>query len=192
MKKYLFLVLTTILFLSGCSFSFTPDQGMEKIPDEPNLVQKKARVVRVIDGDTLILAMGNQQKRVRLLLIDTPESVKPGVSVQPMAKEASDYLKESLTAQDVTYAYDLGNKQDKYGRELCYVFIEGTLVQKDLIERGYAIVRYAEAPNTTYLEELKNAEKIAKEQHFGVWGIDDYVQSKNGDESFNMKGETKK
>ncbi|WP_430755293.1 thermonuclease family protein, partial [Listeria monocytogenes] len=77
--------------------------------------------------------------------------------------------------QDVTYAYDLGNKQDKYGRELCYVFVEGTLVQKDLIERGYAIVRYAEAPNTTYLEELKNAEKIAKEQHFGVWGIDDYV-----------------
>ncbi|EAD0967011.1 thermonuclease [Listeria monocytogenes] len=175
MKKYLVLVLTTLLLLSGCSFSFTPNQGMVKIPDEPDLVQKKARVVRVIDGDTLILAMGNQQKRVRLLLIDTPESVKPGVSVQPVAKEASDYLKESLTDQDVTYAYDLGNKQDKYGRELCYVFVEGTLVQKDLIERGYAIVRYAEAPNTTYLEELKNAEKIAKEQHFGVWGIDDYV-----------------
>ncbi|EAD4735614.1 TPA_asm: thermonuclease [Listeria innocua] len=187
MKKYLVLVLTTLLLLSGCSFSFTPNQGMVKIPDEPDLVQKKARVVRVIDGDTLILAMGNQQKRVRLLLIDTPESVKPGVSVQPVAKEASDYLKESLTDQDVTYAYDLGNKQDKYGRELCYVFVEGTLVQKDLIERGYGIVRYAEAPNTTYLEELKNAEKIAKEQHFGVWGIDDYVQSKNGDEWFCCK-----
>ena len=77
----------------------------------------KATVERVVDGDTMKLKLDKTKEVVtlRLLLVDTPESVKKGVDPQPYSIEASNFAKNTLVAGDTVYIeYDEGDKTDKY------------------------------------------------------------------------------
>lgn len=90
--------------------------------------------------------------------------------------EASKRTKELLsTASEITFEYDSGNKIDRYGRVLGYIFVDGTLLQKTLVSEGLARVAYVKEPNTKYLLELEEAQEKAKNESLRIWSIPGYV-----------------
>ncbi|NSO28551.1 thermonuclease family protein, partial [Enterococcus faecalis] len=95
---------------------------------------------------------------------------------QPFGLEASKRTKELLsTASEITFEYDKGDKTDRYGRALGYIFVDGTLLQKTLVSEGLARVAYVKEPTTKYLAELEQAQEQAKNESLGIWSIPGYV-----------------
>ena len=76
-----------------------------------------ARVVRVVDGDTVVVRTGGRDERVRYIGVDTPESVKPGTPVQCFAKAASAANKRLVEGREVRLVLD-AETRDRYGRRL--------------------------------------------------------------------------
>ena len=100
-----------------------------------------AYVLRCIDGDTIFVAVNDEDRYVRFLGVDAPESVKPGVEVQDCAMEASDFTKQ-LLGKTVILTYS-DNKEDFFGRLLAYVWVlsdQGELIcwNLELIKQGYS------------------------------------------------------
>lgn len=79
------------------------------------------KVTRVVDGDTLVVQMEEEVIRVRLIGVDTPESVHPKLKLQFFGKEASEYTKQKLLNKTIYLTYDK-NKYDYYKRTLAYVW----------------------------------------------------------------------
>lgn len=139
----------------------------------------EATIVKVIDGDTVKIELPNgNEETVRLLLIDTPETVHPTKDVQPFGPEASQFAK-SLMPSGSTVEVELGiSERDKYGRLLAYFYVDGKMVNKLLLEKGLARVAYVYAPNTKYLDELEAIQKKAQQKTVGIWSIENYVTSR--------------
>lgn len=147
----------------------TTNKGLEKI---------EVTVDHVVDGDTVSVILPNSEKEsVRLLLIDTPESVHPNKPVQPFGKEASNFAKQKLQ-KGQTVVLEKGElERDKYGRLLGYIWIDDVNFNQLMIEKGYARVGYVYEPNTKYLDEFKKAEDDAEEKGINIWSIPGYVES---------------
>ncbi len=128
------------------------------------------QVIKVVDGDTIDVSLNGKTERLRLIGIDTPETVDPRKTVQCFGKEASDKAKEMLTGKKVTLEADpTQGDRDKYGRLLRYLFIEnGPHYNKWLVENGYAH-EYTYNTPYKYQKEFKKAEKIAREGSKGLW-----------------------
>ncbi|EEM92856.1 hypothetical protein bthur0013_57780 [Bacillus thuringiensis IBL 200] len=139
----------------------------------------KGKVLHIKDGDTIDVNAKGQKQTVRLLLLDTPESVSQKIPPQKMGKEASSFLRKQLEGKSVTLVYDRGQKEDKYGRKLAYVFCDGIHINEIMVKSGYGIIAYISRPNTTLLPEMLEAEKEAKEARAGVWNIKGFVDEKN-------------
>lgn len=123
-------------------------------------------VSRVVDGDTFETAQG---EKVRLIGVDTPETVKPGSPVEPYGKEASNFTKQHLTGKKVRMEYDVEAK-DRYGRTLAYVYLEdGTFYNELLLLEGYAQVLTI-PPNVKYADRFLAAQRKAREAGKGLWG----------------------
>ncbi|MBE7129469.1 thermonuclease family protein [Bacillus mycoides] len=135
----------------------------------------KGKVTHVKDGDTIDVKVNGEKQAVRLLLLDTPESVSQKIPPQKMGKEASSFLKKQLEGKSVTMVYDRGPKEDKYGRKLAYVFCEGIHINELMVKSGYGIIAYISKPSTTLLPQMLEAEKEAKVSKIGVWSIKGYV-----------------
>lgn len=82
------------------------------------------------------------------------------------------------SARKITFLYDQGEKIDRYGRTLGYIFVDGTLLQEILVREGLARVAYVKEPNTKYLMELEQAQEQAKKELLGIWSISGYVTNK--------------
>ncbi|WP_289890903.1 thermonuclease family protein [Virgibacillus pantothenticus] len=164
-------------------FIFTDTEELLKEITDSLFAQKlqanEVIVERVVDGDTLVIKNASgEEERVRLLLVDTPESVHPNKPVQLFAKEASSFAKEKLEGEKVKL--ELGNPEtDKYDRLLGYVWIDDVNFNQLLIEEGYARVAYIYEPNTKYLDEFQDAQVEAKEDKVKIWSINGYV-TENG------------
>lgn len=139
----------------------------------PPLPQNMYRVVKVVDGDTLAVLMDGGSVTLRLIGIDTPETVDPRKPVQCFGKAASDKAKELLTAQTVRLEFDASQGTlDKYGRTLAYVFLaDGTFFNQYMISAGYAHEYTFNLPYK-YQKEFKEAEKTAREEKKGLWADD--------------------
>lgn len=123
------------------------------------------RVNRVIDGDTFELSTG---KKVRLIGVDTPESVHPRKPVQYFGKEASDFTKSLIEGKDIKLEYDV-QKTDKYGRLLAYVYLDDSIfVNAELVKQGYAQVA-TYPPNVKYSEYFIQLQKEARDNNIGLW-----------------------
>ena len=133
-----------------------------------------ATVTNVVDGDTIDIKINGREERVRLLLVDTPETVHPDKPVQPFGPEASDYAKEMLSGKEVRFEYD-GPKRDHYDRLLGYVWVDGENFNLQLLEKGLARYAYEYDPPYVHAASMKNAETRAKQQEKGIWSIDGYV-----------------
>lgn len=119
------------------------------------------KVIFVYDGDTFGLQNG---KKVRLLGINTPEIGEPGADI------AKDYLGKLILGKKVRLERDSVNC-DEYGRLLRYVFVDNIFVNAELIEKGYAEVRFY-PPNVQYKGDFENLEKIACRGKRGLWAFE--------------------
>jgi micrococcal nuclease len=126
-----------------------------------------ARVLRVIDGDTVEVELDGDTEDVRYIGVDTPETVKPGTPVQCFGPEASARNHELVEDRRVRLRFD-HELRDDYGRLLAYVYAGGHLVNAELVQGGYA--RTLEfPPNTTLAERLAAVQGRAGEAGRGLW-----------------------
>ncbi len=123
------------------------------------------QVARVVDGDTIVIDGGEY---VRLIGMNTPETVSPKKPVECYGPEASERTKELLTGQTVRLERDV-DERDKYGRLLRYVYLNQEFVNLELVQEGYAKA-YPFPPNTKYRPLFTAAQKQAKAAHLGLWG----------------------
>lgn len=135
-------------------------------------------VVRVVDGDTIIVSIEGKGVRVRLIGLDTPESVDPRVPVECFGHEASDQMKRILTTQYVRVQEDPSQGRfDKYGRLLAYIYApldstqEGLLMNEYMIREGYGHEYTYNLPYK-YQATFRAAEREAREQKKGLWAAD--------------------
>ncbi|MDW3783687.1 thermonuclease family protein [Staphylococcus saprophyticus] len=127
-------------------------------------------LVSAVDGDTVKLNENGKENSYRLLLIDTPETKHPSKGVEPYGPEASERTKELVSSADkLTIEYDKGNKEDKYGRKLVYLYADGKMINDVLAREGLARVKYIYPPNTTHLNKLKESQAKAKEEKLNIW-----------------------
>lgn len=128
-----------------------------------------ARVVRVVDGDTIVVSVGGREDRVRYIGIDTPESVKPGTPVQCYAKRASKENARLIAGREVRLVAD-AEARDRYGRRLAYVYraADGLLVNVALARGGYA-KPLTIAPNVAHAGEIAAAARAARRAGRGLW-----------------------
>ena len=128
-------------------------------------------VVRVVDGDTIIVrGPGGRTEDVRLIGIDTPETVDPRRPVGCFGPQASAYAKHLLTGRRVVLRYDR-ETNDRYGRFLAYVWLErpAEFVNARLVELGYARA-YPFPPNTAHEALFSALERRAALRGRGLWG----------------------
>jgi micrococcal nuclease len=146
--KLLIFVLTLLLLLPSC----TPASNVTT-----------AKVIQVIDGDTIIIQGG---KHVRYIGIDTPE-IYP--EVEPFGVEAWQANRALVEGKEVRLEEDVSDR-DKYGRLLRYVYVSGIFVNAELIRQGLAYV-YPKScfPDTKYYGRLKEAEREAREERRGLY-----------------------
>ena len=119
----------------------------------------------MIDGDTLVLDGG---ERVRLIGVDTPETVHPSRPVEYFGEEASDFTRRMVESQQVYLEYEQGSPtRGRYDRTLDYVYLQdGTLLNEGLIEQGYghAYTRYPFS-----MDEFRKARREARAAGRGLW-----------------------
>jgi micrococcal nuclease len=130
-------------------------------------------VNRVVDGDTIELRDG---RKIRLLNIDTPETVKPNTPVMCYGKEAKARMVELVDKKTVWLTYDK-EKQDKYGRTLAFIYTERDSASNQKVEASanFLMIKSGLAravfypPNTTYKREFTSINQLAVDQKAGIW-----------------------
>jgi micrococcal nuclease len=129
----------------------------------------RASVLRVVDGDTVEVQVGGRKETVRLIGIDTPETVDPRSPVECFGAEASDRSKALLPeGTEVRLVADV-EPRDRYDRLLAYVYRDdGTFVNLALVEDGYASV-LTYPPNVAHVDEFTAAAARAREEGRGLW-----------------------
>lgn len=146
-----------------------PEGCLAKAPKPPSSVAK-AVVVRAVDGDTLEFSDG---ERVRLIGINTPESVDPRRSVEAYGKEAAAYTQQLTAGQEVFYVPGR-TPRDRYGRLLAWVWLpDGTFLNALLVRDGYAQV-YTFSDNPDHADLLLECQREAREASRGLWGLAEY------------------
>ena len=133
---------------------------------------ERVLVTRVYDGDTVVVGRGWRKTTVRLIGVDTPETVHPEKPVQFYGPEASAFTKRSLGGTWVGLEFDSpdrpGGPIDKYGRTLAYIITaDGKNFNLELVRLGYGRA-YTRFP-FKYQKEFKAAEQKARAQGLGVW-----------------------
>ncbi|MEN9649715.1 MAG: hypothetical protein RL094_682 [Candidatus Parcubacteria bacterium] len=128
-------------------------------------------VARVADGDTFSVQVGTTTETIRMIGVNTPETVDPRRPVECFGKEASAFTKSILMHTSVRLVADTTqSNRDKYGRLLRYVYLEdGRLFNQLLIEEGYAYEYTYDKPYL-YQQQFKDAQVTAKSAKKGLWG----------------------
>lgn len=124
-------------------------------------------VTRVIDGDTIEVDYRGSTADIRLIGIDTPETVHPSVSVECFGPAASRFTTASLTGETVRLEFDV-ERRDHYGRLLAYIWDDGELFNSTLVRRGFATVS-TYPPNVKYVERFTAAQDHAQGSKRGQW-----------------------
>jgi micrococcal nuclease len=176
-KQYhkLFLIILFLL-LTGCSKDYSTALHSintvmpERLPAQEPL-SETVFVDRVVDGDTIVVVVQNATKLyVRLIGVDTPESVSPKKGVECFGVNASDFLKSYLSYKTVVIRSDLSqDDKDRYGRLLRYVIYNDTNVNALLIGEGYGR-EYTYRVPYQFQQQFKLLEQHAREQSKGLWG----------------------
>ena len=126
-------------------------------------------VVRVIDGDTLIVSINNGDHTIRLLNVDTPETKDPNQPVECLGPQASKYLEETLPkGTHIRLEFDV-ERHDKYGRTLAGVFTsDGSLVNAEIAREGLGIpVQFGQ--NRKFLPPVQAAYEQARTAKTGLF-----------------------
>ena len=128
------------------------------------------KVVRVVDGDTIVVDYHGKHEKVRLLCVNTPESVHRDKKQNvPMGKVASGFTKERLTGKYVNLEFE-GPLRGRYGRLLSYVFIDGQNFNVELVKQGLSPYYTKYGLSQKYDQEFRKAEKHARKLKLNIWG----------------------
>ena len=151
-------------------------QGRSAIVGTPAQFEESAtqagelrKVVRVVDGDTIVVS---PNEKVRLIGVDTPETVHPKKAVECFGKDAKEFTRGAVEGKTIRLVLDEANKvrrhKDRYRRTLAYAILEdGTMLNRELIRQGYAYA-YSRFP-FRYLGEFRELERAARSQSIGLW-----------------------
>ena len=123
-------------------------------------------VAEVVDGDTIRLSDG---RVIRYIGIDTPETKHPQQGIECFGQAASQRNKELVVGKQVQLEKDT-SETDRYGRLLRYVWLEGHLVNEQLIAEGYAVA-ISYPPDIKYQEQLRKAEEESRQKNLGLWAV---------------------
>ena len=133
-------------------------------------------VDRVVDGDTVKVLLDGELVSVRLIGMNTPETVKPGSPVECLGPEASDFAEDLLSGQRVTLEFDKSQgRTDRYDRVLAYVWRELPggdlrLFNAEAIAGGYAFERQYGSRPYAWRDEFVKAQAAAESVDAGLWG----------------------
>lgn len=130
-------------------------------------VARVVEVVEVVDGDTIRVARDGRPDTVRLLGVDTPETVAPGRPVECFGPEAAAFTRRSLVGRTVRLEFDVETR-DPYGRLLAFVVVDGRRFNDELLRRGLATLLVI-PPNGRHGRALLDAEFEARRAHRGLW-----------------------
>jgi len=176
-----------VLLAFGIAVILIREWQMKQLKNQSPQISGTAKLVRVVDGDTIVVRMekGDEDKvnaegregglgqKIRIIGIDTPESVKPNTPVECFANEATAHISELLNAAgklkietDPTQ-----DTRDNYGRLLAHVFVDDMNIGQQLIADGYAY-EYTYREPYIYQSEYKAAEKFARANNLGLWSPD--------------------
>lgn len=127
-------------------------------------------VIKVIDGDTIAVLQNGAELKIRIIGINTPESVDPRRGVQCFGKEAATIAKEQLLNREVLLESDPSqDAQDKYGRLLRFVWIDdNTDFGAWMIENGYAYEYTYDTPHKNQ-EKYRTLQQTAAQEKKGLW-----------------------
>lgn len=183
-KKFLFFSTSCLVLTLVVISNFNQSAGVAKLVDEDGnintteysksattkLHKEPATLIKAIDGDTVKLMYKGKPMTFRLLLIDTPETKHPKKGVEKYGPEASAYTKKMVeNAKKIEVEFDKGQKTDKYGRGLAYIYADGKMVNQALVRQGLAKVAYVYKPNNTHEQLLRKSEAQAKKEHLNIW-----------------------
>lgn len=177
------------VFLCGCGTSLQPSSqtagsDVNQPQNHSNVTEPAtdnqgglipATVTRVVDGDTIEVDLNGAAEKVRLIGVDTPETVHPTLGQEPYGKEASDYTRQKLTGKTVELEMDV-QERDQYGRLLAYVWIDNELFNEVLVSSGYAQVA-TYPPNIKYVDRFTAAQKQARDSRLGLWTSEEEQKS---------------
>ncbi len=135
--------------------------------DEPP-ASATALVTRVVDGDTVEVALDGGEEDVRYIGVDTPETVKPDTPVQCFGPQASAFNHHLVEGRRVRLVFG-EERRDVYGRLLAYVYLDGRFVNAELLHRGLARTLTI-PPNDRFAEPFKRLEIAAARSGRGLWG----------------------
>lgn len=127
-----------------------------------------ALVTRVVDGDTVEARIDGEVEDVRLIGVDTPETVKPGEPVQCFGPQASRFTHRLLEGQSVRLVVG-AEQRDPYDRLLAYAYLDGSFVNATLVRRGLARTLTI-PPNDRFAPRLRSLEMDAARAGRGLWG----------------------
>jgi micrococcal nuclease len=172
-------VIVLLLLLQVCAAPAWAAQPVGEPTSRELAKGSSARVVEVIDGDTVVLDDG---KEVRLVGIQAPKLPfnRPNFKEWPLAREAKEELEKLVLNQRVTLSYG-GERTDRHGRTLAHLHTDdGTWAQGEMLNRGLARV-YTFADNRAAASDLLAREAAAREAKRGIWALDYYrVQDADG------------
>ena len=181
MRRAVASLILLIVLLTGVSFAPPMQRESSTVPSASSVAIDPTAwypVMKVVDGDTISVSIDNERHNVRMIGIDTPETVDPRVAVECFGEEAAERAAQILSGTSVRLEVDSSQGLfDTYGRILAYVFApanvasEGILVNELLLSEGYAHEYTFNAPYK-YRAEFKAAEKTAREAKAGLWAAD--------------------
>jgi micrococcal nuclease len=129
------------------------------------------KMVRVVDGDTIVVDYHGKHEKVRLLCVNTPESVHPDKKQNiPMGKVASRYTQKKLIGKFVDLEFEIKKLRGNYGRLLAYVFVDGRNLNLDLVRQGLSPYYTKYGRSQKYDAEFRAAEKQARKEKLNIWG----------------------
>ena len=125
-------------------------------------------VIRVVDGDTIHVRLGERVEKVRYIGVNTPELHHPTRGEEPGGREAADVNRRLVAGQRVRLELDV-QARDRYGRLLAYVWVGSVMVNAELVRLGYAQVMTI-PPNVRHQQRFVALAREAREAGRGLWG----------------------
>ena len=124
-------------------------------------------VIRIVDGDTIHVDVGGRVEKVRYIGVNTPEIHHPRTGEEPGGRAAADVNRQLVSGRRVRLELD-AQVRDRYGRLLAYVWVADTMVNAELVRRGYAQVMTV-PPNVRYQATFLAREREARQTGRGLW-----------------------
>lgn len=127
----------------------------------------EGQVVRIVDGDTIHVRIGERVEKVRYIGVNTPEVHHPTRGEEPGGREATEVNRELVAGRRVRLELDV-QERDRYGRLLAYVWVGEHMINAELVRRGYAQVMTV-PPNVRYQDLFIELQRDAREAGRGLW-----------------------